>query len=175
MHGTAVARRAVEWPASVVPDPAACRREWARRADGVVLLPAGKGWDVLTLPGGPGRATPAVLRCPGRPGPVPVGFDGERVGFLVPPGTAGRWLGTGVRAAGRGTWVVGPDPGRVRGARTRRLVPPGGTGLLTDPVRLEIAVHEAVAGPTGGRALPGRSRSAARPPSGRRRERPDGP
>ncbi|NYV75673.1 hypothetical protein [Streptomyces sp. UH6] len=149
MNGTAAVRRAVEWLASVAPDPVACRREWEQRADGVVLLPAGKSWDVLILPGGLGHATLAVLlRCLDRPGPVLAGFDEGRVGFLVPPGTAGRWLGTGVRAVGRGAWVVVPRPGRARGGRMRWLVPPDGTGLLTDPVLLEIAMHEAVAGLT---------------------------
>ncbi len=31
----------------------------------------------------------------------------------------------------------------------RWVVPPDGTGLLTDPVLLEIAMHEAVAGLNG--------------------------
>jgi hypothetical protein len=153
MNGTAAVRRAVGWLASVAPDPAACRREWERRPDGVALLPAGKAWDVLMLPCALGHATLAVLRrCLDRPGPVLAGFDEERLGFLVPPGTAGRWLGTGVRAAGRGTWVVVPHPGRGYGRGSGRMwwmVPPDGTGLLTDPVLLEIAMHEAVAGLTG--------------------------
>lgn len=151
MNGTAAARRAVEWLVAVAPDPAACRREWERRADGVALLPAGRAWDVLILPGALGHATLAVLRrCPDRPGPVLAGFDEDRVGFLVPPGTAGRWLGTGVRAAGRGTWIVVPHPGRRGVGRVRWLVPPDGTGLLTDPALLEIAMHEAAANLTEG-------------------------
>ncbi|MEU3557772.1 hypothetical protein [Streptomyces fragilis] len=153
MNGTAAVRRAVEWLASVAPDPAACRGEWEHRADGVALLPAGRAWDVLILPGELGHATLAVLRrCLDRVGPVLAGFDEYRLGFFVPPGTAGRWLGTGVRAAGRGTWVVVPHPGRRwgrAGGRMRWVVPPDGTGLLTDPVLLEIAMHEAVAGLNG--------------------------
>ena len=66
------------------------------------------------------------------------------MGFFVPPGTAARGIGTGVRAAGSGTWIVVPYPGRASGG-VRRLVPPDGTGHLTDPVLLELAMHEAAA------------------------------
>ena len=71
-------------------------------------------------------------------------FNDARMGFFVPPGTAARWLGTGVRAAGPGTWIVVPYPGRPTGG-VRWLVPPDGTGHLTDPVHLELALHEAAA------------------------------
>ncbi len=55
-----------------------------------------------------------------------------------------RRLGTGVRSAGPGTWIVVPNPSRAAGA-ARRLVPPDGSGTLTDPVLLELAMHEAAA------------------------------
>ncbi|MFE9682528.1 hypothetical protein [Streptomyces sp. NPDC006285] len=146
------AKTAVEWLASVAPDPAACRREWERDPRGVALLPAGRAWDVLILPGGLGRPTLDVLtRVLDRPGPVLVDFGDARTGFFVPPGTAARWLGTGVRTAGHGTWIVVPYPGRSTGG-VRWLVPPDGSGTLTDPALLELAMHEAAAGPpTGGR------------------------
>lgn len=67
------------------------------------------------------------------------------MGFLVPPGTATRWLGTGIRSAGLGTWIVVPYPGRSTGG-VRWLVPPDGSGTLTDPALLELAMHEAAAG-----------------------------
>jgi hypothetical protein len=66
------------------------------------------------------------------------------MGFFVPAGTAARWLGTGIRTAGAGTWIVVPYPGRSAGA-VRWLVPPDGTGTLTDPSLLELARHEAAA------------------------------
>jgi hypothetical protein len=44
------AKTAVEWLASVAPDPEACRWEWERNTLGVALLPAGKAWDVHILP-----------------------------------------------------------------------------------------------------------------------------
>ncbi|WP_320772808.1 hypothetical protein [Streptomyces sp. CRN 30] len=146
------ARTAAEWLASVAPDPEACHFAWRRDPLGVALLPAGRAWDVLILPGGLGRPALDVLtRRTGRPGPVLAGCGGRRLGFFVPPGTAGRWLGTGVRTAGSGTWIVVPYPGRRNpGRRTggvRWLVLPDGTGTLTDPARLELAMHEAVAGP----------------------------
>ncbi|MGV9879269.1 hypothetical protein [Streptomyces sp. NPDC003006] len=140
------ARSAVEWLASVAPDPDTCRWEWERDPRGVALLPAGRRWDVLILPGDLGRSTLDVLTdCVDRPGPVLADFGDCRTGFFVPPGTAARWLGSGVRGVGRGAWIVVPYPGRTTGA-VRWLVPPDGSGTLTDPVLLELAMHEAAAG-----------------------------
>ncbi|MDV9173892.1 hypothetical protein R6V09_27770 [Streptomyces sp. W16] len=145
------AKTAVEWLASVAPDPEACRWEWERNPLGIALLPAGKAWDVLILPGELGYPTLDVLtRVIDQPGPVLVDFGDARMGFLVPPGTAARWLGTGIRTAGPGTWIVVPYPGRSTGG-VRWLVPPDGSGTLTDPALLELAMHEAAAGlATGG-------------------------
>lgn len=140
------AKTAVEWLASVAPDPEACRWEWERNPLGIALLPAGKAWDVLILPGALGYPTLDVLtRVIDQPGPVLVDFGDARMGFLVPPGTAARWLGTGIRTAGLGTWIVVPYPGRSTGG-VRWLVPPDGSGTLTDPALLELAMHEAAAG-----------------------------
>ncbi|WP_405882812.1 hypothetical protein OG762_32170 [Streptomyces sp. NBC_01136] len=139
------ARTAVEWLASVAPDPEACRQEWERDPLGLALLPAGGHWDVLIMPGELGRPTLDVLtRVIDRLGPVLVDFGDARMGFFVPPGTASRWLGTGVRAAGRGTWIMVPHPDRTTG-RVRWLIPPDGSGLLADPALLELAMHEAAA------------------------------
>ncbi|MGY0070048.1 hypothetical protein ACWZEH_25315 [Streptomyces sp. QTS137] len=144
MTGT---KSAVEWLSSVAPDPETCRREWERDPHGVVLLPAGKAWDVLILPCALGHPTLDVLaRVLDRPGPVLVDFGDARMGFLVPPGTAARWVGTGVRTSGNGTWIVVPHPGRSSAGGTRWLFPPDGSGTLTDPVLLELAMHEAAAG-----------------------------
>jgi hypothetical protein len=140
------ARIAMEWLAAVAPDPDACRREWERNQHGIALLPAGRRWDVLILPGELARPTLDVLtRLVDRPGPVLVGFGESRMGFLVPPGTAGRWLGTGVRTVGDGAWIVVPYPGRSAGG-VRWLIPPDGSGSLMDPSLLELAMHEAAAG-----------------------------
>ncbi|MEV5317813.1 hypothetical protein AB0K92_09110 [Streptomyces sp. NPDC052687] len=139
------AKTAVDWLASVAPDPDACRWEWERNPLGVTLLPAGKAWDVLILPGRLGCPTLDVLtRILDRPGPVLADSGDARTGFLVPPGTAARWLGTGIRTAGAGTWIVVPHPGRPTG-KVRWLVPPDGSGTLTDPALLELAMHEAAA------------------------------
>ncbi|QIJ65021.1 hypothetical protein [Streptomyces sp. JB150] len=139
------AKTAVDWLASVAPDPDACRWEWERNPLGVTLLPAGKAWDVLILPGRLGRPTLDVLtRILDRPGPVLADSGDARTGFLVPPGTAAHWLGTGIRTAGAGTWIVVPYPGRPAG-KVRWLVPPDGSGTLTGPALLELAMHEAAA------------------------------
>ncbi|SFG15341.1 hypothetical protein SAMN02787118_116150 [Streptomyces mirabilis] len=143
------AKTAVAWLASVAPDPEACRWEWERNPLRGALLPAGRLWDVLILPGELGYPTLDVLsRLIDRLGPVLVDFGDARMGFFVPPGTAARWLGTGVRTAGRGTWIVVPYPGRTTGG-VRWLIPPDGTGTLTDPALLELAMHEAAAGIAG--------------------------
>jgi len=150
MAGSGV-KAAVEWLASVAPDPGACRREWEHDPRGIALLPAGRRWDVLILPGELGYPTLDVLtRLIDRPGPVLADFGEGRMGFFVPPGTVARWVGTGVRGAGRGTWIVVPHPGRPAG-KVRWLVPPDGSGTLTDATLLELAMHEAAAGPAGGR------------------------
>ncbi|MEU6272750.1 hypothetical protein ABZ871_10075 [Streptomyces populi] len=142
---------AVEWLASVAPDPGACRRKWERDPRGIALLPAGRAWDVLILPGELGCPTLDVLsRVLDLPGPVLVDFGDARTGFFVPAGTANRWLGTGVRTAGHGTWIVVPYPGRSTGG-VRWLVPPDGSGTLTDPALLELAMHEAAADLAGRR------------------------
>ncbi|GAA0428524.1 bifunctional DNA primase/polymerase [Streptomyces luteireticuli] len=143
---TGSGRSAVEWLASAAPDPRACRRQWQRDPFGVVLLPAGRLWDVLVVPAALGRPAAELLsRRTRRPGPVLCDERAGRVGFLVPPGTAGRWVGTGVRGVGAGGWVVVPHPLRGR-SPVRWLVPPDGSGVLTDPVGLEGALHRVVGG-----------------------------
>ncbi|MER6915416.1 hypothetical protein ABT354_27400 [Streptomyces sp. NPDC000594] len=139
-------RTAVEWLVSAAPDPDACRWEWERSPLGITLLPAGRRWDVLILPGELGLRTLDVLdRLEAPTGPVLAGSGDARTGFFVPPGTASGWLGTGVRGAGAGTWIVVPHPGRATGGGVRWLVKPDGSGVLTDPVVLELAMHEAAA------------------------------
>ncbi|MEV6733842.1 MULTISPECIES: hypothetical protein [unclassified Streptomyces] len=148
MQGSEI-RTAVEWLVSVAPDPEACRWEWERNPLGVALLPAGRQWDVLILPGELGQAALDVLtHFLHRPGPVLADFADSRLGFFVPQGTASRWIATGVRGAGRGTWIVVPYPGRNAGG-VRWLVVPDGRGTLTDPVLLELAMHEAAARAVG--------------------------
>lgn len=143
--GSTGARSAVEWLVSAAPDPDECRNEWERNPLGVALLPAGRIWDVLIVPAELGYPTLDVLtRLLSQPGPVLADFGDSRMGFLVPAGTAARWIGTGVRGEGRGTWIVVPYPGRSSGG-VRWLIPPDGSGTLTDPSVLELAMHEAAA------------------------------
>ncbi len=143
--GSMDARVAVEWLAAAAQDPDTCRWEWERSPTGIALLPAGRIWDVLIVPGELGRTTVDVLlRMAAEPGPVLADFGDFRVGFFVPPGTAARWVGTGVRTVGPGAWLAVPHPGRG-GRGLRWLVPPDGSGVLNDPALLELAMHEAAA------------------------------
>ncbi|WP_328763888.1 MULTISPECIES: hypothetical protein [unclassified Streptomyces] len=148
MQGSEI-KSAVEWLVAVAPEPDACRWEWERNPLGVALLPAGRLWDVLILPGELGQTALDVLtQLLDRPGPVLADSGDARLGFFVPPGTASRWIGTGVRGAGRGTWIAVPYPGRRTGG-VHWLVVPDGRGTLTDPVLLELAMHEAAARAAG--------------------------
>ncbi len=98
------------------------------------------------MPAELGSRTYEVLRLyVGPVGPVLGDFSASRIGFFVPPGTATGWMATGVRGAGRGSWVVVPYPGRAAGG-VRWICPPDGSGTLIDPVALELAMHEAATG-----------------------------
>ncbi|NEA42284.1 hypothetical protein [Streptomyces sp. SID11385] len=136
---------ALEWLANAAPEPAACLRRWERDPRGTTLLPAGRLWDVMVLPGSLGRATLEVLgRVVERPGPVLADAGRDCLGFLVPVGTAAQWVGGEVRCAGRGTWLVVPRPGETAGG-IGWIVPPDGSGVLTDVAQFELALHEAAA------------------------------
>lgn len=133
----------LHWLAQATPDPESFREQWERTGLGLALLPAGRRWDVLSVPGRLGR--PALeITDPRTRGPVLTDSGGEHLDFLVPVGTAARWIGTGVRSVGEGTWIVVPHPERGSGS-VRWLVPPDGSGRLNDPVLLELALHEAAA------------------------------
>ncbi|WP_405019369.1 hypothetical protein OHV05_23245 [Kitasatospora sp. NBC_00070] len=133
--------RGVDWLADAAPDPQGCRAEWEASGRGVMLLPAGRRWDVLLVPGPLGHPTFDLLARRAPTGPVYADFADGQLGFLVPVGTAARWVGTGVRSAGPGTWVALPHPaGAGRGLRW--LAAPDGSGRLTDPAVLELALHE---------------------------------
>ncbi|MFJ4437469.1 hypothetical protein [Streptomyces sp. NPDC088923] len=133
------------WLARAAPDPADCLRRWERDPRGTTLLAAGRVWDVLVLPGSLGSATLEILGgLVERPGPVLADAVRDRLGFLVPVGTAAQWVGGGVRCVGRGTWLVVPRPGETADG-IRWTVPPDGSGVLTDAAQLELALHEAAA------------------------------
>ncbi|MEU9129099.1 hypothetical protein AB0D08_13505 [Kitasatospora sp. NPDC048540] len=139
---------ALRWLATATTDPDHSHRHWARSTAATLLVPAGRSWDLLSVPDTLGRPALDVLhrlddlhRNPGR-GPA-LAHTG-RTGFLVPVGTASRWFGTGVKVAGPGLWTALPHPARPRPA-LHWLVPPDGSGRLVDPALLELALHDAAA------------------------------
>ncbi|MFE9623778.1 hypothetical protein [Streptomyces sp. NPDC006527] len=147
--------RGVEWLAAAAKDPRVCKRNWDQ-GSGIVLLEAGRYWDVLSVPDRLGLLTLDLLWQPSLPVPGPTLVDtaAHRVGFFLPPDRGSRWIGAGLRHAGRGSWVAVPPP--YRPARFLEwLVPPDGTGALHAPGRLELALRQAngtlaVLAPQGG-------------------------
>ncbi|MFJ4468121.1 hypothetical protein ACIP2X_11685 [Streptomyces sp. NPDC089424] len=135
--------RAVEWLAAAAPDPRACKRDWDR-GEGVALLEAGRFWDVLSVPDQLGLLTLDLLWRPTlpMPGPTLVDIAAHRVGFFLPPDPDSKWIGAGLRTAGRGAWLAAPPP--YRSTRCLEwLIPPDGTGALHSPTTLELALRQA--------------------------------
>lgn len=133
----------VEWLAAAAPDPRACKRAWDE-GDGIALVEAGRYWDVLSVPDQLGLLALDLLWQPSLPAPGPTLVDtaARRIGFLLPPDPGSRWIGTGLRYAGRGSWVAVPPP--YRSSRFMEwLVPPDGSGVLHAPVTLELALRQA--------------------------------
>ncbi|MFD4576109.1 hypothetical protein ACFWNK_26965 [Streptomyces sp. NPDC058417] len=135
--------RGVEWLAAAASDPRDCKRAWDR-GTGVTLLEAGRYWDVVSVPDRLGLLALDLLWQPTLPVPGPTLVDtaAHRVGFFLPPDPRSRWIGAGLRRAGRGSWVAVPPP--YRPARFLEwLVPPDGTGALHPPGILELALRQA--------------------------------
>ena len=137
-------KKAVEWLAAAATDPQACKREWEHGESGTVLLPAGRFWDVLSVPEQLGLvALDALMRTTRQePGPTLVDAGARRVGFFLPPDPMSRWIGSGIRYAGRGSWIAVPAPYRVAGS-LRWLVPPDGSGTVHTPAAVELALQQA--------------------------------
>ncbi|MFK4100268.1 hypothetical protein ACI2L1_09365 [Streptomyces sp. NPDC019531] len=141
MHS--VTRKAMEWLAAAATDPRACKRQ-LHGGTGVAVLACGRFWDVLSVPEELGMsALDALLRIPKPPGPALADTAARRVAFFLPPDSDGRWIGSGIRYAGRGSWIAVPAPHRAEG-RLRWLVPPDGTGALFVPAAVELGVQVAL-------------------------------
>jgi hypothetical protein len=133
----------VEWLAAAASDPRVCKREWDQ-GSGTVLMEAGRFWDVLSVPEQLGLLALDILwNDPLRPpGPTLVDTASRRVGFFLPPDPASHWVGSGLRHAGKGSWVAVPPP--YRAARFLEwIIPPDGTGALHAAVPLELALQRA--------------------------------
>ncbi|MEU1529232.1 hypothetical protein [Streptomyces fagopyri] len=136
-------RQAVEWLAAAASDPRVCKREWDQEP-GTALMEAGRFWDVLTVPEQLGLLALDILwHDPlNAPGPTLVDTAARRVGFFLAPDPESRWVGSGIRYAGKGSWVAVPPP--YRSARFLEwLIPPDGTGDLHSAACLELALQQA--------------------------------
>ncbi|GAA3809455.1 bifunctional DNA primase/polymerase [Streptomyces phyllanthi] len=133
----------MEWLAAAATDPRACKRQWHDES-GTAVLACGRLWDVLSVPEDLGvLALDALLRIPEAPGPVLADAASRRVAFFLPPDPESRWIGSGIRYAGKGSWIAAPAPHQAAG-RLRWLVPPDGTGALFVPAAVELALHLAL-------------------------------
>lgn len=136
-------KQAVEWLAAAATDPRMCKRQW-HDVDGIAVLACGRFWDVLSVPEELGVLALDVLLCiPQPPGPALADAAARRVAFFLPPDPQGRWIGSGIRYAGQGSWIAVPAPHRL-GGRLRWLVPPDGTGALFVPAAVELALQFAL-------------------------------
>ncbi|WP_260860186.1 hypothetical protein [Streptomyces cupreus] len=143
MHS--VTRKAMEWLAAAATDPRACKQQW-HGGTGIAVLACGRFWDVLSVPEELGMPALDTLLCiPQPPGPALADNAARRVAFFLPPDPDGRWVGSGIRYAGRGSWIAVPAPHRA-GGRLRWLVPPNGTGALFVPAAVEQALQVALGG-----------------------------
>jgi hypothetical protein len=135
--------QAVEWLAAAAPNPRACKWEWDH-GDGVALLPAGRYWEVVSVPDELGLLALDLLWRPSLPvpGPTLVDIEAHRVGFFIPPDPSSRWVGAGVRQVATGAWVAVPPPYRAAGI-LEWLIPPDGSGRLHSPTALEVALRQA--------------------------------
>ncbi|WP_244205189.1 hypothetical protein [Streptomyces bobili] len=142
---------ASEWLAAASEDPRACKREWRFGLMGIALLPAGRLWDVVIVAEELGRGVADVLEDLPllRPGPVLCDARRSQVGFFVPPGTASRCLGPGLRCAGEGAWITAPAP-HHRWGSLRWLISPDGAGTLNQPDVLALTLKRAAGRPERG-------------------------
>ncbi|MHA5052538.1 hypothetical protein [Streptomyces sp. SD15] len=135
--------RGVEWLAAAASDPRTCKREWDQ-GPGTVLMEAGRFWDVLSVPEHLGLLALDILWHDPlhAPGPTLMDTSARRVGFFLPPDPGSHWIGSGLRCAGKGSWVAVPPP--YRAARFLEwIIPPDGTGALHPAPTLELALQQA--------------------------------
>lgn len=162
-----VTKQAVEWLAAAATDPRDCKREWNGET-GAAVLACGRYWDVLSVPEELAMpALDALLCIPQAPGPALADTAARRVAFFLPPDPAGRWIGTGIRYAGKGAWIAVPAPHRAAG-RLRWLVPPDGTGALFVPAAVELALQLALGRRTAQADTRGRCPTCGAPTAGSR-------
>ncbi|WP_406297153.1 bifunctional DNA primase/polymerase [Embleya sp. NBC_00888] len=112
-----------DWAVQAASSPALVRRWWGEHPDAAILLPTGRGFDVIDVPEQAGCLALARLERMGLPlGPV-IATPTRRLQFLVLPGARDkmgemlRRIGWGTSAIdlipkGDGDWVVAP-PSRM--------------------------------------------------------------
>lgn len=111
---------------------------------GVRTVARGVPCDLVTVPARQGLEAVDILRLRDGVGPVML-CDGDRLGFLVPPGTAGCWdLPGSACTQTPGRPLPGPAAQGLPVAGTGWLVPPEAAfGVATDASLLRAALGEA--------------------------------
>jgi len=115
-----------DWAVQASASPVLVRRWWAEHPDSAILLPTGRGFDVIDVPEQAGCLALARLERMGLPlGPV-IATPTRRLQFFVLPGARDRmgemlrrigWGSSAIDlvAKGEGDWVVAP-PSRMGGS-----------------------------------------------------------
>ncbi|MET9433240.1 hypothetical protein [Streptomyces sp. NPDC006551] len=134
--------QAAHWLASAADDPRGCLREWRMGQRGVVLLPAGRRWDALSLPERVGHGLLSALTrgaARRRTGPVLLDHRSRRLVLLLAAGSPAPELARGARHLSSGTWLAVPALDRpISGLRW--LIRPDGRGTLFAPADIYRAL-----------------------------------
>lgn len=139
------ANRGAVWAAAAHPHPDQVWREWAHELE-VALLPAGRRWDVVSMPYWRLHAVWAdmgVLTWAHTP--VLADLTTGRTYVFTPAGTAGEWDEPGTTALGSGSWLAASKPGGRQVRVGHWVQPPGVITVLMDAAGLRDALRRTAA------------------------------
>lgn len=118
--------------------------DWLPVGSSVSLLPVGKWWDAVKVPGP--MALEALVRLRGESGAVIEDPWADIYYWLVPVGKASTWaMPTAAKIAVLSDCAHLVVPGARCTAGPRWHIPPSGSSLLADPTKLHNALARAIA------------------------------